>query len=133
MDSDSSEDGRVKMKKKNIHNREYLREKRKHLRSNSTSAEATLWNALKGKQLFERKFRRQHSILNYIVDFYCSSEKLIIELDGAVHLDFGQQNYDYERTEKLEQLGYKLIRFENKEVFESLEFVLDEIRNHFKS
>jgi len=41
-----------------------------------------------------RKFRRQHSIENYIVDFYCASEKLIIELDGAVHLDFAVQNYD---------------------------------------
>ena len=79
-----------------------------------------------------RKFRRQHSIKNYIVDFYCSSEKLIIELDGAVHLDFAQENYDHERTLQLEELGFIIIRFENKEVFENLEIVLETISNSFK-
>ena len=117
---------------KNIHNRKYLEERRKELRKNLTSAEATLWKSLQNKQLDGRKFRRQHSIENYIVDFYCPSEKLIIELDGAIHLDFAQQNYDFERTQNLENLGFKVLRFENKLVFESLEYVLNEISNHFK-
>jgi very-short-patch-repair endonuclease len=117
--------------KSNIHNRKYLLERRKELRNNSTSAEATLWKSLQRNQLDGRKFRRQHSIANYIVDFYCSSEKLVIELDGAVHLDFAVGNYDYEREQKLKSLGFKVLRFENKEVFENLESLLNEIKRNF--
>ena len=118
---------------KNIHNRKYLEERRKELRNNLTPSEATLWKHLQRSQIEGRKFRRQHSIKNYIVDFYCPSEKLIIELDGAVHLDFAQSNYDYERTQNLEGLGYKIIRFENKMVFENLTEVLKEIKTNFKN
>ncbi len=117
---------------KHLHNYKYLEERRKQLRKNLTSAEATLWKHLQKKQLKGRKFRRQHSISHFIVDFYCPKEKLIIELDGAVHLDFAQQNYDLERTKQLESLGFKVIRFENKLVFEDLNYVLQEISNHFK-
>ena len=115
-----------------IHNQKHLEERRKELRKNLTSAEATLWNSLKTKQLNGRKFRRQHSIQNFIVDFYCASENLIIELDGAFHLDFAQQNYDFERTKILEGLGFKIIRFENKLIFERLPEVLEEISGQFK-
>ena len=118
---------------KNIHNRKYLEVWRKKLRNNSTSAEATLWKYLQVKRLKGRKFRRQHSIFNYIVDFYCPSEKLIIELDGAVHFNISQQNYDLERTVKLVSAGFKVIRFENKEVFEDIEFLLAEIESDFKN
>ena len=118
--------------KNNIHNRKYLLERRKDLRNNSTSAEATLWKSLQKNQLNGRKFRRQHSIENYIVDFYCPSEKLIIELDGSVHIDFAIQNYDYERSRRLEDLGLKILRFENKEVFENLSEILSEIIRNFK-
>lgn len=117
---------------KNIHNRKYLEEQRKILRGNLTSAEATLWKFLQRKQLKGRKFRRQHSIENYIVDFYCPSEKLIIELDGAFHLDFAKQNYDYERTLRLEELGFTVVRFENNAVFKHLNMVLEDIKQHFK-
>ena len=116
-----------------IHNHKYLEERRKELRKSLTSAEATLWKSLQRKQLKGRKFRRQHSIENYIVDFYCAFENLIVELDGAVHLDFAQQNYDEERIKKLEALGFKVIRFENKLIFERLDDVLDEICSNFKN
>ena len=122
----------VKMKNK-IHNRRYLNAYRKKHRNNSTSAEATLWKSLQKKQLMGRKFRRQHSIKNFIVDFYCDSENLIIELDGAFHLDFAQENYDNERTLELEKSDFIVIRFENKEVFEDLEAVLNTISSSFKS
>jgi very-short-patch-repair endonuclease len=118
--------------KNKIHNRIYLNEYRKKLRNNLTSAEATLWKSLQKKQFMGRKFRRQHSINNFIVDFYCASEKLIIELDGAVHIDFAQENYDHERTLQLEKLGFIVVRFENKEVFENLEIVLETISDSFK-
>jgi very-short-patch-repair endonuclease len=115
-----------------IHNQKYLEHRRKELRNNLTSAEAVLWKALQKKQLKGRKFRRQHSIKNFIVDFYCASENLIIELDGGIHLDFAQQNYDFERTKILEGLGFKIIRFENKLIFERLPEVLEEISGQFK-
>ena len=115
-----------------IHNQKGFEKSRKELRNNSTSSEATLWKSLQRSQLQGRKFRRQHSIQNFIVDFYCASENLIIELDGGIHLDFAQQNYDFERTKILEGLGFKIIRFENKLIFESLPEVLEEIRSHFK-
>ncbi len=118
--------------KNNIHNHKYLEERRKELRKNLTSAEAALWKVIQKSQLKGRKFRRQHSIKNFIVDFYCASEKLIIELDGAYHLDFVQQNYDAERTKTLEALGLKVIRFENKLVFENMGSVLEEIISYFK-
>ena len=119
--------------KNKIHNRKYLEEYRKRLRKNSTPAEATLWKSLQRKQLDGRKFRRQHSIENYIVDFYCASEQLIVELVGAYHFNFSQQQYDLERTQELEALGFKLIRFENKLVIENISGVLEEISTHFKT
>ena len=67
------------------HNKKSLKERRKHLRNNGTSAEATLWTLLSKSQLDGRKFRRQHSINSFIVDFYCPSEKLVIELNGEHH------------------------------------------------
>ena len=92
------------MAKKNIHNRKYLFDFRKYIRNNSTSAEVTLWKSLKRKQVEGLKFRRQHSIENYIVDFYCPTLKLIIELDGEYHNNLVQENKDSLRTEQLEEL-----------------------------
>ncbi len=115
-----------------LFNRKYLKGYRKELRNNATKAEAYLWKALKGKQLVGRKFRRQHSIGNYIVDFYCPSESLIIELDGGVHMNPVNEDYDFRRTEFLRSKGFKLIRFENKVVFESLNMVLEAIKQEFQ-
>ncbi|WP_317132204.1 endonuclease domain-containing protein [Flagellimonas hymeniacidonis] len=69
---------------------------------------------------------------NYIVDFYCASEKLIIELDGQVHFNSIAQEKDFIRTKHLEGLGFTVIRFENKMVFNNLPFVLQEIQEYFK-
>jgi very-short-patch-repair endonuclease len=71
--------------KEKIHNVKQLKERRKQLRNSLTSAEAKLWGLLKDSQLENRKFRRQHSVGPYILDFYCPSEKLCIELDGEIH------------------------------------------------
>ncbi|MEQ8575087.1 MAG: endonuclease domain-containing protein, partial [Fulvivirga sp.] len=80
-----------------------------------------------------RKFRRQFSVGNYILDFYCTTEKLCIELDGAGHYNDAQLEYDEERTLFLNNLGIRVIRFENKEVFEALESVLECIKNAFEN
>jgi very-short-patch-repair endonuclease len=110
-----------------IHNRKHLETFRKNLRNNSTSAEATLWNYLKQKQL-GWKFRRQHSVGNYIVDFYCATERVAIELDGAGHFTEKGMKRDAERTKYLEGLNIKVVRFENRRVFEDLQTVLEEIK-----
>ena len=114
-----------------INNRPYLKTFRKKLRNNSTPAEAKLWTLLQKSQLEGRKFRRQHSVGNYIVDFYCPSEKLAIELDGEVHYNEQAQLRDTERTLFLNNYGINVIRFENKLVFENTEWVLGEVKRGF--
>jgi RNA methyltransferase, TrmH family len=111
-----------------IHNRQYLKQNRKDLRNNATSAEATLWTFLSGSKVLGKKFRRQHSIGNYIVDFYCPSERLVIELDGAGHFTTSGYEYDEERTKYLNSLGIRVVRFENDEVFRATEAVLEKIK-----
>ena len=114
-----------------IHNIKYLRPYRKALRNHGTSAEATLWKSLQKRQLEGRKFRRQHSIGNFIVDFFCYEEKLAIELDGSVHGDPLVAMNDKKKEEYLRSNGIRLIRFENRAVFENLDGVLEMIRGCF--
>ena len=121
------------LKRQQIHTRKELKEYRKFLRENMTLAEAFLWNFLKAKKLEGKRFTRQHSIGNYIVDFYCASEKLIVELDGQVHLNSTIEEKDLKRTRYLENLGFNVIRFENKMVFDFLPTVLKEIKDNFKT
>ena len=114
-----------------IHSRKHLETYRKSLRNHATPAERFLWKELKNKQLDGKRFLRQHSILNYIVDFYCPSEKLIIELDGEVHFNEEAQEYDAQRTKDLEALSFTVIRFENKMVYDLLPSVLTDIKSYF--
>ena len=115
-----------------LFNRKELKPLRSYLRNRSTSAESALWNLLKSGKLEGRKFRRQHSIDKYIVDFYCPSEKLVIELDGDPHGDYINIEKDIKRDKYLEGLGLTVIRFENRFVFQEPEYVLNEIKNAFK-
>ena len=114
-----------------INNLPRLETRRKNLRNNLTPAEARFWKAIQNKNLEGRKFRRQHSAGNYILDFYCPSEKLAVELDGEVHFGDAAREYDYERRLFLEHFGIKVLRFENRLVFEDLEWVLGVIKNKF--
>ena len=102
--------------------------KARHLRKNETPAEALLWEQLKGKKLAGLKFRRQHPIGRYILDFYCHAKKLVIEIDGGYHLEKLQQWQDKDRTNYLEKLGLKVIRFTNEEVIFETEKVLMTIK-----
>jgi very-short-patch-repair endonuclease len=113
---------------KHIFNREELEKYRKKLRKNLTSAEASLWNLLKARQVSGHKFRRQHSIGNYIVDFCCPQKMLIIELDGNIHGENQQILKDEFRDNYLKNLGFTVLRFENKLVFQDPEFVINEIK-----
>ena len=113
--------------KSKIHTLPNLKDNRKQLRRSLTPAEARLWLALKNSQLQNRKFIRQHSIENYIADFYCASEKLVVELDGQVHFNVIASANDAERDLRLRELGIRVIRFENKLVFNDIEGLLREI------
>jgi very-short-patch-repair endonuclease len=114
--------------RRRTHNREDCLSRRRELRSSLTSAEASLWRNLKSSALDGKKFRRQHSIGPYIVDFYCPECRVIVELDGAKHYDVFGAEYDDHRTAYLESLGLRVIRFENRVVFEDVQRVLDTIR-----
>jgi very-short-patch-repair endonuclease len=112
-------------------NKNILKPFRKQLRNRSTSAEAVLWTELKSRKLDGRKFRRQQSIGNFIVDFYCAEEKLIIELDGESHGDYSKIEEDLKRDNTLIAEGYKVLRFENRVVFQDIEWLKEQIRGRF--
>ena len=114
----------------NIFNRKELKHFRATLRKNSTSAEAKLWEMLKSRNMDGKKFRRQYSISNYIVDFCCPEKKLIIELDGAPHREYHQSQKDENRDKYLERLGFVVVRFENRIVFQHPEYLKSEIKKH---
>ncbi|WP_241773462.1 endonuclease domain-containing protein [Chryseobacterium sp. Leaf394] len=101
--------------------------KAKALRKDETQAEKILWAKLRNNQLKGYKFRRQHPIGLYIVDFYCHQLKLVIEIDGDYHNIQEQIEKDKERTQNLETDGLHLIRFTNKDVMENLEKIISEI------
>jgi very-short-patch-repair endonuclease len=121
----------ISMKNKNLFNRKGLKSFRSFLRNKATSSEAALWDILKSKQLDGRKFRRQYSIGSYIVDFCCPSEKLIIELDGDPHGEYHKIQKDENRDKYLESLGFTVLRFENRFVFQEPEYLKGEIRKIF--
>ena len=100
----------------------------RELRQPQTPAEATLWRHLRNRNL-KYKFRRQHPIHRFIIDFYCAEAKLLIEIDGDSHLVKEQIEYDKARTEYLEALGYKVIRFTNNDVRYTISAVVDKIIN----
>ncbi|MES2371256.1 MAG: DUF559 domain-containing protein [Bacteroidota bacterium] len=118
--------------KDRINNRKYLDVHRKRLRNNSTDAERELWKHIRRRKLNGRKFRRQFSIANYILDFYCFEEKLAIELDGKHHYTYEGILADKVRDEFLKQHGVTVLRFENRRVFEEIGLVLKEIQACFK-
>ena len=106
---------------------------RKELRRNATASEVILWQGLRDRKLKNRKFRRQHGIGPYIVDFYCQEEKLVVEVDGSSHDNIGTQQADATRDAWLSQHGYKVLRFSNDEVYRNVERVLWAIEDAFSS
>ena len=116
-----------------ILNKRSKKDQRKKLRSFGTSAEAILWKSLQRSQLLGKKFRRQVSIGRYIVDFYCSECRVIVELDGAAHFGFLKAEYEQERTSYLESLGLRILRFENRTVFKNRPFILHQISDELRT
>lgn len=110
-----------------LHNRKFYKPIRKHLRNYSTAAEATLWKILQKRQVGGYKFRRQHSIGKYIVDFFSYELMLAIELDGEVHAELNSIAWDAERDEELNKLGVTVLRYENRWVYEYPEVIKQDI------
>jgi very-short-patch-repair endonuclease len=99
-------------------------------RSEPTLAENKLWSYLRGRRLLGVKFRRQHPIDKFIVDFYCTTANLAIEVDGPIH-EYTREE-DAIRQEFLENLGIRILRFTNDEVLDSIKSVLEKITNAIK-
>jgi len=110
-----------------LHNRPILKSRRKELRNNATPAEQLLWSMLQHSNLGGYKFRRQHSVGPYILDFYCPSERLAVELDGDSHFTDDAIVYDYERTAYLNGLSIRVVRFLNTDVYDRLNIVCEKI------
>ncbi len=107
----------------------HLREAQNELRNNSTKTEMILWKYLKNRRLDGLKFRRQHGVGPYIVDFYCDQYKLIIEVDGRIHDQKDISDYDKERQGFLEDCGYKVLRVTNSDVKNQIDVVLERIKS----
>ena len=97
------------------------------LRNNMTEAEKVLWEELKKKEIFKARWKRQHPIDIFVVDFYCHKYKLAIEVDGEIHLKEEIREHDDGRAHDIEKFGIKILRFTNKQVLEEIEFVKNRI------
>jgi very-short-patch-repair endonuclease len=116
-----------------IHNRKAIEIFRRELRKTPTPFESLLWERLRGSQLDGRKFRRQHSIGAYILDFYCPTELLCLEIDGHIHENPEAILHDKERDQTLAQLQICTLRISNDEIETDIEAVLTKIRASFNN
>ncbi len=99
----------------------------RELRKNMTEAEQILWKRLRRKQILGAPFYRQKPLAQFIVDFYCAAAMLVIELDGSQHYTPDAQQYDVVRTQTLEAMGLRVLRFDNQQVLQELETVIEAI------
>lgn len=98
-----------------------------HLRANQTDAEILLWSRLRRKQIKNTQFYRQKPISHFIVDFYAPSVKLVIEIDGEQHFEEKHIRQDMKRDAYLQKLGLKVLRFDNLQVLQSIDDVIEVI------
>ena len=101
----------------------------RNLRASQTSAEAKLWQALRNRRLARWKFRRQHSIDRYVVDFVTLDGKLIVEVDGVTHVEPSELARDKARSDVLEACGFLVVRVSNTDVYDNLEGVIEMIES----
>jgi very-short-patch-repair endonuclease len=104
-----------------------LKDLSQQLRNNMTDAEKLLWSRLRTKQLKGCQFYRQKIVENYIVDFYCPKANLVIELDGGQHYSDDGQKKDMIRDACMLDIGLKVVRFSDRDIFENIEGVLEKI------
>ena len=115
------------------YNDKTLKTRRRELRVNQTETEKIIWQKLRNRQINNIKFFRQYSIGAYIVDFYCSELRLVIELDGYQHNEENSFEFDKIREKFMESLDIKTIRFSNSDVLTNLDGVMEKIWREVKS
>jgi very-short-patch-repair endonuclease len=121
-----AEQGATIVRGRNVRHANALRDQARQLRGAMTPAEGLLWDHLRRFQLAALRFRRQHVIDGFIVDFYCPAARLAIEVDGEIHAD--QTDYDRERDRILTNRGVRVLRFANDRIVHDLRACLLEIR-----
>jgi very-short-patch-repair endonuclease len=107
-------------------------EKAKLLRENMTETEQLLWERLSKKKIKGYRFKAQHPISKFIVDFYCHKAKLVIEIDGSIHNEEDLKERDEGRAVELEEFGLKVIRFKNEEIIINIEHFISKIKDHLR-
>jgi very-short-patch-repair endonuclease len=112
-----------------IHYNPKLKELARQLRNNSTKSEIKLWKYLRNGQMFGYDFHRQKPIDNFIADFYCYQLRLVIELDGITHQDEEVLKKDALKEQKLNELGFTVVRFSDNQVMNDIENVIRTIEN----
>jgi len=106
---------------------------RRKLRKDLTSAEKLFWSKVAHKQFFNLKFRKQHGIGPYIVDFYCSEKALVVEIDGDTHAGVENKERDEKRTKYLKSFGYSIYRYQNADVLTNVNGVMEDLARELKS
>lgn len=106
---------------------------KRRLRSDMTGPEKRLWSRLRSRQLQGSKFRRQHGIGPYIVDFYCPEQSLVIEIDGDSHADAEQIQKDQRRDRYLQSIGLRVVRYTNDDIMKNLDGVLEDLQKRVSS
>ena len=105
----------------------YITKLARKLRLSMTKTELLLWEKLKGKQLNGFRFRKQHPVYRYVLDFYCAEARLAIEIDGEVHS--GKEDYDEFRDGVLKSLSIETLRIQSSEIEDNIEAVLNRIKD----
>lgn len=107
--------------------------RRRQLRKDMTHCEKLMWIYLRNRNLSGQKFRRQYSVDSYIIDFYCPSLKLAIEIDGEIHEQEDQKTYDIARQRHIEGYGIKFLRIKNEEIINDMDTVMKNIEDTIKT
>lgn len=102
---------------------------RRVLRRDGTTAEQRFWSKVVRRQFFDLKFRRQHGIGPYVVDFYCPAKKIVVEIDGDTHATDQAIQDDQSRTQYLTSFGYTVIRYTNCEILNNTQGVFEDLAN----
>ena len=124
----SETEGEVRQEPNMREDRERATQQARHLRQTMTASEVRLWQGLRGRRLDGFRFRRQHPLGRYIVDFACLSARLVVEVDGPSHNDAEQALYDAARTDWRVAQGWTVLRVKNESVFQRLDRVLADIQ-----
>ena len=103
------------------------------LRKSMTYAEKVLWQQLRNRKMEGLKFRRQHPVSIFILDFYCHEKKLAIEVDGGIHLSADKKEWEENRTFELNELGINVLRLSNEEVVDSTQKAIERIKAYLGS